>query len=642
MLAAATLRSLRTGFVRVSLALFGLASTTHAHAQTFDGRMSGTWWNPERNGEGQFITFESSGGQPLAVLAYFTYDDEGRAQWLVGSGAYAAGARTVTIPLIRAEGARFGNGFRSEDVLTEDAGAATLEYIGCNALRMRYDGEVTFSVDLVRTVGPLTGELACVDQPATPQAIDLQLKSLIEREGLTGDPSAGRVVPGIDAPLAQLGKLLFFSKSLSAGLDVACASCHHPALGGGDGLALSIGTGASNPDLVGPGRRRGDAQILVGRNANTFFNTVLYDRGLFWDSRVESLNGAAGANGAAAGIRTPDSALGAADPKAGPNLLAAQARFPVVGPAEMLGTGFAGLDDDAIRAHLAARIGDYASGRGQLAASTWLERFRLAFASTDSAETLITFDNIARALAEYQRSALFVESPWSRYVRGDLNALSSDAKLGALLFFRDTEEGGAQCVQCHSGDRFTDEKHHVLGFPQVGPGLGDPGSDDFGRARETTNANDRYRFRTPSLLNISVSAPYGHAGSYTNLDTVFSHYAVPAQTVRDIINGRNWCFQPPFNAQTNCAASAGTVEINTEAALARMSAVRAATPADGMPVINLDAVPIQAIGQMSAFLRSLTDPCVQDRACFGRWIPRADEAPDQHQLNAVDRLGNPL
>ncbi|MDJ0919320.1 MAG: cytochrome c peroxidase, partial [Woeseiaceae bacterium] len=63
---------------------------------------------------------------------------------------------------------------------------------------------------------------------------------MIAAQGLTGDPTTGRDLPSINDPLAQLGKLLFFSKSLSGDFDTACASCHHPALGGGDGLALPV------------------------------------------------------------------------------------------------------------------------------------------------------------------------------------------------------------------------------------------------------------------------------------------------------------------------------------------------------------------------------------------------------------------
>ena len=61
-----------------------------------------------------------------------------------------------------------------------------------------------------------------------------------------------------------------------------------------------------------------------------------------------------------------------------------------------------------------------------------------------------------------------------------------------------------------------------------------------------------------------------------------------------------------------------------------------------MPVVSLSQVPQSAVGQIEAFLRALTDPCLRDRACFGRWIPAPAEAPDEHQLNAVNAAGNPL
>ena len=76
----------------------------------------------------------------------------------------------------------------------------------------------------------------------------------------------------------------------------------------------------------------------TARSANTFFNVALLDEGLFWDLRVESLGKLVGANGAGSGIRTPNTALGVADPTAGPNLAAAQARFPVANTAEMRGS----------------------------------------------------------------------------------------------------------------------------------------------------------------------------------------------------------------------------------------------------------------------------------------------------------------
>ncbi len=617
-----------------------------ASAQTFSGALTGHWWDPARSGEGQFITFESTGGRNVAYLAYFTYNANGAPTWLVGSGDYAPGAVSVVIPLVTGTGARFGDAFRPGDVTVSSAGTATLEYVSCSQLRMRYAGTQTFTLTLSRLVGPLNG-VACTTAPlAANSATDDALRAVLVSARQTGNAAAGRTIPSIDAPLPQLGKLLFFSKALSGNLDSACASCHHPGLGGADALSLSIGTGASNPNLMGPGRALAGGGFSTFRNANTFFNAALWDQGLFWDLRVESLGKITGRNGSGSGIRTPDTAIGIADPLAGPTLPAAQARFPVLNVLEMKGTtAFAGLADGAVRNHIAARIGNYGTGLGALQPSQWLARFRTAFNNpSGSAEQLITFDNIALAIAEYQRSAVFVDNPWARYVRGDNAAISEQAKQGALVFFRTTAQGGAQCSQCHQGDFFTDERMHAVGFPQVGPGLGDGvnGSDDFGRARQTSNIGDRYQFRTPSLLNVELTAPYGHAGAYADLATTFVHYVVPDDTINAFLAARSWCALPQFAATANCAATATDVDRNTRASLAQMKAVRVSSPATAMPVINPASVPQSATAQVVAFMQALTDPCLKDRACFGRWIPAPSEAPDAHQLNAVDASGRAL
>ena len=195
--------------------------------------------------------------------------------------------------------------------------------------------------------------------PPPTQTLDQQLRAVITAAGLNGDPTLGRDLPSIDDPLPQLGKLLFFSKSLSGEMDTACASCHHPALGGGDGLSLPVGTGAIDPDVVGPGRQRPDGLPNVGRHSQSVFNIGLFDAGLFWDSRIESINKDENANGETSGIRTPDTALNVADPlvPVGTSLPAAQARFPVTVPEEMRGNFLPGADGETVRQHLAARIG---------------------------------------------------------------------------------------------------------------------------------------------------------------------------------------------------------------------------------------------------------------------------------------------
>ncbi len=391
--------------------------------------------------------------------------------------------------------------------------------------------------------------------PPPSSTIDDELRGVIAANALTGDPTAGRDLPTIDEPLAELGKLLFFSKSLSGDMDTACASCHHPALGGGDGLALPVGAGAVEPDMVGPGRNRADKLPNVNRHSQSVFNVGLYDSALFWDSRVESIGKEAGFNGAASGIRTPETVLNQADINVpvGSTLVAAQARIPVTTVDEMRGSLLPGAKPETVRERIAARLGDYGDGAGELSNNRWLTAFQTAFQSAEPAEQLITFDNIALALGEYQRSLVFVNSPWKAYVEGDNGAIGEAAKEGAVLFFADPAAGGHGCAACHSGDFFTNERSTIVGFPQTGPGMGD-GSDgdrDFGRERQTGNAQDRFMFRTPTLLNVAVTGPYGHTG-VLDLVLAVQHYFQPATARDDALPGGSVCNVPQFAGIPDC------------------------------------------------------------------------------------------
>ncbi len=611
-------------------------------SQSFNGSLSGAWWHPSRSGEGQFLSVETVGQRTVASVYYFTYDADGQPTWKVGNVDIAADARQVNIPLVTGAGARFGSDFSSADVRIEQAGMARLDATGCDGLRLRFEGGKSFGLNLERLAGPLV-DLPCPVPQTEMTDLDRALIDLIDENGLTGDASVGRDLPGPDESLAVLGARLFFSKSLSTNLDVACASCHHPALAGADGLAVSVGVDAMNPDVVGPGRRTFDGELQVARNAISFFNTALWDRGVLWDSRVESLTAAFGLNGSEGGIRTPDSPLGEADPDAGPNLLAAQARLPVTVPAEMRGSALPGLTDEDVRRYLAARLGNYGEGQGLLPPSDWLEQFQQAFDSDAGAEELINFDNIALALGEYQRSAVFVENPWSQYVRGDFSAIDEQAKRGALLFYRTVEEGGMHCVRCHSGDLFSNQQHHRVGFPQVGPGFGDEKqADDLGRARISAASDERHAFRTPSLLNVELTAPYGHSGVYSRLSQVAGHYFNPTGTAFGQVSTRGWCDIPPFDTQPDCAGRSDVVLENLRETLDSLATARAESPETEMPQIPVELSDQENFDAVVAFLRTLTDPCLKDRDCYGRWIPEQDDAPDAMQLNAIDQNGNPL
>jgi len=478
--------------------------------------------------------------------------------------------------------------------------------------------------------------------PPPPPSVDDNLRQLINAKGLTGDPTTGRNLPSINEPLAQLGKLLFFSKSLSGDMDTACASCHHPALGGGDGLALPIGTGAIDPDVVGPGRSRTDGLPNVGRHSQSVFNVGLYDTAMFWDSRVESTGNEAGQNGTGSGIRTPESPLHVADSLVPPgsSLVAAQARFPVTVPEEMLGSFLPGASPEAVRQRLAERIGDYGAGVGELANNNWLAEFRDAFASAEPAEQLITFDNIALAIGEYQRSMIFVDTPWKDYIEGNNNAISGLAKQGALLFYGDLNPGLA-CDQCHSGDFLTDESQTITGFPQTGPGKGDgtAGDQDFGREQQTGDSVDRFKFRTPTLLNLTVTGPYSHTGTYS-LEDAGSHYFLPEDTFFSRFPAGNVCNVPQFASHPDCATLYPNTAQNSVVARNAVTQQRAIDPALTFP--DLAFSPPSDAPPILAFLESLTDPCTQDRACLAPWIPDPSDAPDDNQLNALDNNGDPL
>ncbi len=466
---------------------------------------------------------------------------------------------------------------------------------------------------------------------------DQKLRTIIERDGLAGDPSIGRDLPNISEPLPQLGMMLFYTKALSAAQDAACVSCHHPSLGGGDGIPMSIGVDADVPELLGPGRTHIQGP-LVPRNAPTTFNSGMWDAFMFHDGRIESKGKTPGANGADGyGIRTPDRPWGYPDPDAGENLVVAQARFPVTSEEEMrgfdFGTGHGNtleVRDERTRSLLAAILGGYGEGESVLEKNEWLSEFQKAYNSNADAETLITFENIVHAIGEYERSQVFVDTPWRAYVQGDDEAISESAKRGAILFLTPVEEGGANCSVCHSGDFFTDEDFHVIAIPQIGRGKesGTYGDDDWGRYLETQNPDDKYAFRTPTLLNVEVTGPYGHDGAYESLEMIVRH----KMDVVTAVNGYDFSMLAP-DIRTHNA------ETYSQAALEQLLENR------GQGVVTIEDLFLsdQDVEDIVNFMLTLTDPCVKDRSCLSLWIPDADTPnPDGLQLEAIDKDGNPL
>lgn len=169
-------------------------------AGSLTGVVSGSWWNAARSGEGQFVTLETIGSRNVATVAYFTYTAEGAATWLVGNVDIPVGAKSVAIPVVTGNGARFGASFNPADVRVEAAGTVTLTFNGCQSLTLAYAGTQSFTHGLQRLVGPLAG-LGCTTNPTQPAPSGDQQQTFQLTSADTGFtyPVAIWVPPGYNA-----------------------------------------------------------------------------------------------------------------------------------------------------------------------------------------------------------------------------------------------------------------------------------------------------------------------------------------------------------------------------------------------------------------------------------------------------------
>jgi cytochrome c peroxidase len=123
----------------------------------------------------------------------------------------------------------------------------------------------------------------------------------------------------------------------------------------------------------------------------------------------------------------------------------------------------------------------------------------------------ITQAHIADALATFERTIVSGTAPFDRWIDGDEDAISAQAKRGFFLF-----NGKAACAACHRGWAFTDE-----GFYDVGTGTG----DDVGRGQLFPNSVKlQYAFKVPTLRDVAHRAPYMHDGSEATLADVINLY----------------------------------------------------------------------------------------------------------------------
>ena len=325
-----------------------------------------------------------------------------------------------------------------------------------------------------------------------------------------------------------LGKVLFYDKILSGNQNISCATCHHSLTGTGDGLALPVGEGGKGLGVTRDTGSGGDTiHERVPRNAPHIFNLGAKEFSImFHDGRVAVNNSLPSGFASPAGDQLP---LGLDNP------LAAQAMFPVTSGTEMAGqAGENPVADAAAAGDLAGVNGVWELLAQRLRAiPEYVAMFQNAYPGQINTADDIQYKDAANAIAAFEATAWRADnSRFDQYLRGDNGALSKNEKKGMQLFY-----GKANCSSCHSGKFQTDQSFHAIAMPQIGPGKGhnsdgyDDGLEDFGREAVSGSANDRFRFRTPSLRNIALTAPYGHAGAYDTLEAVIRHHLSPVDSL---------------------------------------------------------------------------------------------------------------
>jgi cytochrome c peroxidase len=276
----------------------------------------------------------------------------------------------------------------------------------------------------------------------------------------------------------ELGRHLFYDKRLSASQTMACATCHEQARAFTDGKRTAVGiTGEVS-------KRNSMALANVG-----YFPTLTWG-----NPQIESLE--------------------------------TQALIPIFGerPVEM---GMARRE-----ALLFKRL---------QAEPRYTKLFTDAFPERARGDTarLYSVSGITKALASFLRTLLSFNSPYDRYKYGDdKNAISPAARRGEALFLH----GGMSCYKCHGSLYFTDNvKHARMNVPEQGfhntglyneDGKGAYPPGHTGIAEFTGRADDMGKFRTPSLRNVALTAPYMHDGSIATLEEVIrTHYAKQGRAV---------------------------------------------------------------------------------------------------------------
>jgi cytochrome c peroxidase len=338
-------------------------------------------------------------------------------------------------------------------------------------------GDVVLGTDTTLTVGiPGIGPLT--ENEITTWLADPTNHETLEVTLPLGMNLGQSQIKGLDKnPLTrakiELGRQLYFETRLSADNTVSCASCHHPQ----EGFARHTPTG------VGISRQKG------GRNSPSSYNRILSDL-QFWDGRADSLEAQA-----IGPIQNPIEMGNTHEPcvqtlRAIPvYLLQFEKIFPDTGlTIENVGKAIASFERTLVTGPTQH---DYYEAYKKFAS---LEKEDLEDLKNDSPETYAEYESLKKQV--------------------ELDPMSESAIRGFDLFF--SKRVG--CSNCHVGANLADEQYHNLG---IGMAATEP---DLGRYVVTKVEKDKGAFKTPTIRNVALSAPYMHDGSLATLEDVVEHY----------------------------------------------------------------------------------------------------------------------
>jgi len=312
--------------------------------------------------------------------------------------------------------------------------------------------------------------LATLDRTATPAGPDSTQEYAWNLPKGFPKPHVPASNP-MTAAKVELGRYLFYDARMSVNGKASCATCHKQELAFTDGREVSAGATGQ----------------LHSRSAMSLVN-IAYSGALTWsDPQMKNLED--------------------------------QALVPMFGehPVELglrEGDGFLPM----IRSDARYRA-----------------LFERAFPADDDR---FTIGNVTKALASFERSIISARSPYDRYhYGGEDGAVSDSAKRGEIFFFNQH----LSCFRCHGGFNFSDAtvsgsnprreiEFHNTGLYNIAGGLSYP-APNVGTYEHSKNAADIGKFKTPTLRNIAVTAPYMHDGSIATLEGVIDHYAAGGRTI---------------------------------------------------------------------------------------------------------------